>query len=112
MKVSIITVSYNSENTIEDTIQSVLGQSYSDIEYIIVDGASEDGTMEVVREYKNKVDKVVSKPDKGLYHAMNKGIRMATGDIVGTLNSDDFYASDEVVKKVVNKIKGTGADCV
>jgi glycosyltransferase involved in cell wall biosynthesis len=100
MKVSIVTVCYNSEATIRDTIESVLAQSYADIEYIIVDGASSDRTMEIVDEYKDHIAKVVSEPDKGIYDAMNKGIKLATGDVVGILNSDDFYQGDSVIQDV------------
>ena len=89
MKVSIITITYNSERTLEDTIQSVMAQDYPNIEYIIIDGKSKDGTLAIVDKYKNFVSKVVSEPDRGLYDAMNKGWQHATGDIVGYINSDD-----------------------
>ena len=96
MKLSLITVTYNSGLTIRDTIQSVLSQTYTDIEYIIVDGASKDNTVEIIKEYEcafgNKL-KWISEPDKGLYDAMNKGIQMATGEVVGIINSDDFFTS-------------------
>jgi glycosyltransferase involved in cell wall biosynthesis len=101
LKVSIITVSYNSGKTIRDTIESVLAQTYSDIEYIIVDGASRDNTMSIVQEYSTSIAKVVSEPDKGIYDAMNKGIALATGDVIGILNSDDFYESDQSIEWVV-----------
>lgn len=97
LKISIITVCYNSEATIRDTIESVLSQNYSDIEYIIVDGASKDGTMEIVSEYKNSIANIVSEPDKGIYDAMNKGVKLASGDFVGILNSDDIFASARAV---------------
>lgn len=97
MKISIITVCYNSEATIRDTIESVLSQSYSNIEYIIVDGASKDGTMAIVNEYKDRIAKIVSEPDKGIYDAMNKGVELASGDFVGVLNSDDIFARSNVV---------------
>lgn len=103
MKISIITAAYNSGMTLCDTIESVLRQSYPNIEYIIVDGASKDDTMDIVHRYEPKFGsrlKVVSEPDKGIYDAMNKGIRMATGEIVGILNSDDFFTSDEVVQNI------------
>ena len=100
MKVSIITVCYNSVGTIRDTIESVLAQSYPDIEYIIVDGASMDRTMAIIDEYKEHIAKVVSEPDKGIYDAMNKGIKLATGDVIGILNSDDFYSNNDVVRDV------------
>lgn len=101
MKISIITVCYNSESTIRDTIESILAQTYSDIEYIIVDGASSDGTMAIVDEYKDFIATVVSEPDKGIYDAMNKGIELATGDVVGILNSDDFYQNNDAIQDIV-----------
>lgn len=107
MKVSIITVCFNSEKTIEDTIKSVQSQTYSDIEYIIVDGFSKDLTNEIVRQYCDVVDIHVSEKDNGLYDAMNKGIFLANGDIIGVLNSDDVLANDEIVKKIVNSIEGS-----
>lgn len=100
MKVSIITVCYNSAATIRDTIESVLAQDYADIEYIIVDGASRDNTLQIVHEYSGRIAKVLSEPDKGIYDAMNKGIKMATGDVVGILNSDDFYEQTDVVSQI------------
>lgn len=105
MKVSIITVSYNSAETIRDTIESVLEQSYEDIEYIIVDGNSKDETMDIVTSYGDKVTKVLSEPDKGIYDAMNKGVSLATGDIIGILNSDDFYETNNAIKDVVEHFK-------
>lgn len=104
MKVSVITVTYNRVNTIADTIQSVLRQTYKDIEYIIIDGASTDGTQSVIQKFESKFQgrlKWVSEKDNGIYDAMNKGIRMATGDIVGILNSDDYYTSDDVIDRFV-----------
>ncbi len=103
IKVSIITVCYNSEKTIERTIKSVLDQTYKNIEYIIVDGASNDGTMKIIDNYREAFGsrlKVVSEKDDGIYYAMNKGIDMSTGDIVGIINSDDWY-EDEAVEKIV-----------
>lgn len=100
MKISIITVSYNSEETIRDTIESVLAQTYSDIEYIIVDGGSKDNTLGVVAEYATSIAKIVSEPDRGIYDAMNKGIALATGDVIGILNSDDFYESTSSLESV------------
>lgn len=103
MKVSIITATYNSAETIRDTIESVFLQNYKNIEYIIIDGGSKDNTLDIVYEYKDKIAKVISEPDKGIYDAMNKGIRLATGDIVGILNSDDFYTSEDVISKIVSE---------
>lgn len=104
-KISLITITYNSEKTLVDTIQSVLNQTYPNIEYIIVDGASKDKTVSIIKEYEpyfGERMKWISEPDKGLYDAMSKGIRMATGDVVGILNSDDFFTSKEVLQQVAN----------
>lgn len=111
-KVSIITVSYNSVETIQDTIESVLSQDYPSIEYIIVDGGSSDGTMEIVNQYTGRISKIVSEPDDGIYDAMNKGIELATGDFVGILNSDDVYTDSSVIKDVVDRLIETKADCI
>ncbi|MFB6457662.1 glycosyltransferase family 2 protein [Chitinophaga sp. Hz27] len=102
MKVSIVTVSYNAASTIASTIESVLSQTHNDIEYIIVDGKSKDDTMAVVERYKDGIAKYVSEKDNGLYDAINKGIAMATGDIVGILNADDFFVHQNVVKNIVD----------
>ena len=99
MKISIITVCFNSASTVVDTIDSVASQSYADKEYIVVDGNSKDATMEIVGT-SPCVSHFVSEPDKGIYDAMNKGIALATGDVVGTLNADDFYANDDVLAEV------------
>lgn len=109
-KVSIITVCYNSAKTIEDTIQSVINQTYDNIEYIIVDGLSTDNTLEIVNKYKNKIAKVVSEKDAGLYDAINKGIDLATGDIVANINSDDFYIDNNVIADVVSKMEEKKSD--
>lgn len=99
MKISIITVCYNSSTTIEDTLKSVESQTYNDIEYIIIDGNSRDNTLEIVSKYKHIVTQLVSESDKGLYDAMNKGIALATGEYIGILNSDDtFYEADTIAK--------------
>lgn len=100
MKITIITVCYNSAATIEKTIFSVVGQSYKNIEYIIVDGNSTDGTIEIIQNHQDKVSQWISEPDKGLYDAMNKGIAMATGDIIGILNSDDTFYSNTVLAEI------------
>lgn len=101
MKISIITATYNSSKTIADTISSVYNQDYKDIEHIIIDGASKDNTLEIIKNLPNRVTKILSEPDKGIYDAMNKGIKLATGDIIGILNSDDFYVSTDVISEVV-----------
>jgi len=110
MKVSIITITYNSAETVEDTIQSVLSQDYSNVEYIIIDGASRDDTMAIVNRYRDKIATIISESDKGIYDAMNKGVSVATGDIVGILNSDDFYADSNVITDVVASMKQTNSD--
>lgn len=102
MKISIITVCYNSSTTIRDTIESVLAQTYPNIEYIIVDGASTDTTLNVIYPYSEGIAHIISEPDRGIYDAMNKGIELATGDIIGILNSDDFYQDSYVVDNVVH----------
>lgn len=102
MKISIITVCYNSAATIRDTIESVLAQTYPDIEYIIVDGASTDGTLAIIAEYRDNITHVISEPDSGLYDAMNKGILTATGELIGILNSDDFYESPGIIRAVAD----------
>lgn len=104
-KVSIITAAYNSAQTIGDTIESVLKQTYQNIEHIIVDGASTDNTVEIVRNYGNKIAKIISEPDRGIYDAMNKGIQAATGDIIGILNSDDFFDTPEVISSIVEEFE-------
>lgn len=109
-KVSIITVCYNSAKTIEDTILSVLNQTYDNIEYIIVDGLSTDNTLEIVNNYKDKIAKVVSEKDAGLYDAINKGIGLATGEIIANINSDDFYIDNNVIADVVAKMEEEKSD--
>jgi len=100
MKISIITVVYNNAHVIKSAIDSVLNQTYENIEYIIIDGKSIDGTVEIIQSYGDKINKFVSEPDCGIYDAMNKGLKLATGDVVGILNSDDFYISNDVISKV------------
>lgn len=105
MRISIITVCYNSSKTIENTIKSVQNQNYPDIEYIIIDGASIDGTVDIIRKYENIIDKWVSEPDRGLYDAINKGISRATGLYVGILNSDDVFFENNTVEKIADFLK-------
>jgi glycosyltransferase involved in cell wall biosynthesis len=110
LKVSIITITYNSEATLEDTIKSVLDQTYADLEYIIVDGGSTDRTLSIIDAYKDRIANLVSEKDNGLYDALNKGISMATGDLIGILHSDDFYTGNTVIENIVNTIKQNDAD--
>lgn len=103
MKVSIITVTYNSARYLQHCIDSVTMQDYKDIEHIIIDGNSSDGTQSIIKK-NTSISKYISEPDKSLYHAMNKGLKLATGDVVGFLNSDDFYTNNSVIKNLVNAI--------
>ena len=115
MKLSIITATYNSERTLRDTMESILSQTFQDFEYIIVDGASKDATLDIIREYEPRFQgrmRYVSEPDKGIYDAMNKGFAMATGDVIGILNSDDFFTSDDVLQAVVDGFAGEYVDAV
>ena len=115
MKYSVVTVSFNSAKTLRDTIQSVLSQSYPDIEYIIVDGKSKDNTVDIIKEYEPKFNgrmRWISEPDNGLYDAMNKGICMATGDIVGIINSDDFYHRTDVIEQVAKAFQDKAVQAV
>lgn len=102
MKVSIITVTYNSSDTIADCVKSVAAQTYPDIEHIIIDGASTDNTTEIVRSLPNRVKRIVSEPDTGIYDAMNKGIKLAMGEVIGILNSDDLYENNTVIEMIAN----------
>lgn len=115
MKLSIITATYNSERTLRDTMESILSQTFQDFEYIIVDGASKDATLDIIHEYEPRFQgnmRYVSEPDKGIYDAMNKGFSMATGDVIGILNSDDFFTSDDVLQAVVDGFAGEYVDAV
>ncbi|MGL4364822.1 MAG: glycosyltransferase family 2 protein [Bacteroidales bacterium] len=122
MTISIITTTYNSYHTLSDTIESILSQTYNNIEYIIVDGASNDGTIQLIKDLENRVKclkdyrefsfKYISEPDKGIYDAMNKGIKMATGDVVGILNSDDFFSSNDILQNIANAFNNQEIDVV
>lgn len=105
MKISVITVAFNAENTIGDTIQSVARQAWDEVEHIVIDGASTDGTLRVIQGNKDKIAKWISEKDHGLYDAMNKGIRLATGDVIGFLNADDIYATEHVLSRVGSVVK-------
>lgn len=103
-KVSVVTVCYNSANEIEKTMQSVFSQDYHNIEYIIIDGDSNDGTVDVIKKYASRISKWISEPDKGIYDAMNKGIEIATGDWIIFLNAGDYYHSNDVFSRFINEI--------
>ena len=111
-KISIITVAYNGQSTIKHTVESVSSQDYSNVEYIVIDGASTDWTIDILDYCKDKIDYFISEEDNGIYDAMNKGILASTGDIIGILNSDDFYPNNEVLSKVAKIIKDVDCDCV
>lgn len=112
MKISIVTPAFNSAKTIRHTIESVARQTYPNVEYIIVDGGSQDATAKIVAHYPNVVDLFISEPDRGVYDAMNKGIRAASGDIIAILNSDDFYTHSHVLEQIATAFQQSGADSV
>jgi glycosyltransferase involved in cell wall biosynthesis len=112
MKVSLITVVYNGEKYLADCIESVIGQTYQDLEYIVIDGASTDSTLSIIEKYKADITQFVSEKDKGMYDALNKGIDMATGEIIGILNADDMLASVDVIGNIVAQFEKYGADGV
>jgi glycosyltransferase len=112
MKVTLITVTLNSEKYLEESILSVINQDYKDIEHIIIDGESTDGTLAIVEKYKDHIAACVSEKDYSMYDAINKGMRMATGDIVGTLNSDDILAAKDVISKIVATFESEEVDAV
>jgi glycosyltransferase involved in cell wall biosynthesis len=105
MRISIITICYNRSATIAEAIESVLNQDYPNIEYIVIDGNSQDGTKEIIESYSGKISKFVSEPDKGMYDAINKGLNLATGDIVGLMHSDDVFYDSTVVSKIAAKFE-------
>lgn len=109
LKISLVTTSYNRATTIASAIESVLAQTYPHIEYIIIDGASTDGTMDVVNQYADRITTIVSEPDKGMYEAINKGIAKATGDYIGLLHSDDILYDTHTIEDIVNHLEATGA---
>ncbi|MFN8711864.1 MAG: glycosyltransferase family 2 protein [Bacteroidota bacterium] len=110
MKISVITACYNSAETIADTLKSVTEQSYSDIEYILIDGASTDNTLSIAEQYKNRITRIESGRDGGIYFALNKGLSLATGDIIAFLHADDVYAHKDVLAHVAAEFKRSGAD--
>jgi glycosyltransferase involved in cell wall biosynthesis len=110
LRISVVTVVRNGAGTIEETLRSVQAQTYGDIEQIVVDGASTDGTLDIVERYRAKLAGVVSEPDRGIYDAMNKGLALATGEVVGFLNSDDYYEHDRVLEKVAQVMADPAVD--
>lgn len=110
MKISIITAVYNQSSHIKDAVESVLSQDYPDIEYIVVDGGSTDGTLDVLKEYEDRIDKFVTEDDEGLYDALNKGILMATGEYIGFLHSDDLFYDSHVVSRIAEELERTNCD--
>lgn len=111
LTISIITVVHNNAATIRECIESVLNQNYP-IEYLIVDGGSTDGTLDIINEYASKIKTIISEPDKGIYDAINKGIRIASGDIIGIIHSDDIYENNEVISTVINQFETKKVDSV
>jgi glycosyltransferase len=110
MKISIITVCFNSEKTIENTIQSVFSQDYKNIEYIVIDGQSSDKTLSIIEKYKLNIAKFVSEKDEGIYFAINKGISLATGEIIAILHADDFYTNETIITSVVSNFEKQNTD--
>ena len=107
MKISVVTVCYNAVDQIEETIKSVVGQTYPDIEYIVIDGGSTDGTTDIIRKYSDKISYWISEPDNGIYDAMNKGILVATGDYINFMNAGDYFSSVNAISDVAKQINAT-----
>lgn len=112
MKISVITVAFNAARTIGETLDSVAVQSHPDVEHIVVDGASTDGTLTIVERHSQRVARLVSEPDYGIYDAMNKGLRLVTGDVIGFLNADDIYADTGVLARVSANMEAEGLDAL
>lgn len=112
MKISVITIVYNARDTIKRCIESVISQDHNNIEYIIIDGGSTDGSLQIINQYKSHIKVLVSEPDQGIYDAMNKGIRLATGEIVGMLNADDFFVDQEVISTITQAFSNSDAGIV
>ena len=110
MKISIITVCYNSDKTLEKTIQSVLAQTYINVEYLIIDGNSKDTTINIIKKYESTISKWVSEHDKGIYDALNKGLQLATGDVIGFVHSDDLLANNQIISKIANQFEKGNID--
>lgn len=112
LKVSIITITFNAEKTIENTIQSVITQTYKNIEYIVIDGKSTDNTLNIINKYSHQISKIISEKDNGLYDAINKGINLATGDVIALIHADDFYINNNIISNYVEKFNQTNVDAV
>ena len=112
MKISIITVAFNAADTLADTLQSIASQTHAEIEHIIIDGASTDGTQELIARYPSRISSFISEPDSGIYDAMNKGLGLATGEVIGFLNADDVYANDDVLQRVAEIMAHNELDAV
>ncbi len=112
MKISIITVCYNSETYLESAIKSVISQNYENIEYIIIDGGSTDTSVDIIKKYQESIDYWHSKPDEGIYDAMNQGIQQATGDVIGFLNSDDYYTDNYAISQMTSALLTNGSDTI
>ncbi len=110
MKISVITISYNAGDTIEETILSVVNQDYPDIEYVIIDGGSTDQTKTIISKYQSQISTYISEPDNGIYDAMNKGLSLATGDLIALLNADDVYAASSVLTNVCKALEANATD--
>lgn len=110
MRISVITVVYNNRDYIRDCLESVLSQSHREVEYIVVDGGSDDGSLDIINEYADRIHKILTEPDEGIYDAMNKGLRLASGEAIGFLNSDDVYADDNVLACVSETLERSGKD--
>ncbi|MDO8550052.1 MAG: glycosyltransferase, partial [Ignavibacteria bacterium] len=110
--ISIITVVRNNKEFVEDAIRSVITQLYPQIEYVVIDGGSTDSTLDIIKKYDKKISKWISEPDSGIYDALNKGIKLSTGDIIGFLHSDDIFAADNVIEKIAGKFNLANVDAV
>jgi len=110
IRVSLITVTYNAESTVERCIRSVIAQNYRNIEYIVIDGVSTDSTLQIINHYAQNIKTIISEPDKGMYDALNKGIRLATGNVIGILNADDYFASDDILANVATAFMDSNTD--
>ena len=112
MKLSIITITYNCQNTVARCLDSMAKQTYDNIEYIIVDGGSTDGTLKVIESYSKIIDQFISEPDEGIYDALNKGLRIATGEVIGFLHADDVFASNMTLHNIMHVFMSSNSDVV